>query len=371
MSQGTKVIGRLPLEAYARLLAGYCVRVAPGDKVMLSVDLAAVPLARPLARAVLEAGGEPFMRLHYPQAVRDVLELASEELLMSEAAVQLREMEAMDAFINVSAQTNSRELQEADRSRLAALDRRLAPVGRRRVEHTRWVTTLFPTPAAAQEAGMSSDAFERFVCDAMFLYDDDPAARWVELGRRQQTLVDRLASADVITLLGPGTNLTLRVKGRTWANSDGRRNMPSGEVFTSPLEDSATGQITFTVPSGVKGTVVEGVRLRFEAGKVVEATADKGQDVLDAQLATDAGARYLGEIGIGTNPHIRVPTLKTLYDEKILGTVHLALGRSYESTGGVNDSAIHWDLVCDLREGGSVTVDGEPFLEDGRLIWLE
>src|SRR5690606_25506156 len=153
---------------------------------MLSVDLAAVDLARPLTRAVLEAGGEPFLRLHYPQAVRDVLELATDELLASEATVQLREMEAMDAFINVAAQTNSRELQEVDRRRLTALDRRNAPVGRRRVEQTRWVTTLFPTPAAAQEAQMSSDAFERFVFDAMFLFDDDPAARWLELGRRQQ-----------------------------------------------------------------------------------------------------------------------------------------------------------------------------------------
>ena len=128
--------------------------------------------------------------------------------------------------------------------------------------------------------------------------------------------------------------------------------------------------ITFDVPSGVKGSVVEGVRLRFEAGRVVEATATRGQEVLDAQLATDRGARYLGEIGIGTNPHIRVPTLKTLYDEKILGTVHLALGRSYATTGGVNESAIHWDLVCDLRDDGLVTVDDEPFLEGGRLLWL-
>ncbi len=359
-----------PLAGYAELLTGYCTRVEPGDRVMLSVDLAAVDLARPLARAVLAAGGEPFMRLHYPQATSDLLELASDELLASEAALQLREMEAMDAYINVSAQTNSRELVGADRRRLTLLDTRMAPVGSRRVEHTRWVTTLYPTPAAAQEAGMSTDAFERFVYDAMFLYDDDPAARWSELGEHQQTLVDRLASADVVRITGPGTDLMLRVKGRPWANSDGRRNMPSGEVFTSPLEDSADGVITFDVPSGVKGSVVEGVRLRFEAGRVVEATATRGQEVLDAQLATDRGARYLGEIGIGTNPHIRVPTLKTLYDEKILGTVHLALGRSYATTGGVNESAIHWDLVCDLRDDGLVTVDDEPFLEGGRLLWL-
>jgi len=205
----------------------------------------------------------------------------------------------------------------------------------------------------------------------MFLFDTDPSARWRELGARQQRLVERLADADEVRLEGPGTDLRLSVKGRTWANSDGRRNMPSGEVFTSPVEESAEGVVRFTVPSAVRGAVVEDVTLRFEAGRVVAATAARGQDLLDGMLATDEGARYLGEIGIGTNPHIRVPTLKTLFDEKILGTVHLALGRSYADTGGRNESAIHWDLVCDLRDGGRVTVDGEPFLEDGRLLWLD
>ncbi|HZW28713.1 MAG TPA: aminopeptidase [Trueperaceae bacterium] len=358
-------------ERYAELLTDYCVRVAPGDRVLLSVDTAALDLARALCRAVLAAGGEPFLRLQYPEAVADVIELASDELLASEAVVQLREIELMQAYVRVAAQENSRVMAGADQSRLARLEKRLAAAGRHRVERTRWVTTLYPTPAAAQEAGMSTDAYRRFVYDAMFLYDDDPSARWRELGERQQLLVDRLNRADEVRLEGPGTDLRLRVRGRTWANSDGRRNMPSGEVFTSPLEDSAEGVVRFTVPSQVRGSVVEDVSLRFEAGRVVEATARQGQELLDGMLATDEGARYLGEIGIGTNPHIRQPTLKTLFDEKILGTVHLALGRSYESTGGRNDSAIHWDLVCDLREGGRVTVDGEPFLEDGRLLWLD
>lgn len=358
-------------ERYAALLTDYCVRAKPGDRVMLVVDTAALGLARALCRAVLAAGGEPFLRLQYPEMTADVAELASDALLASEAVVQLREIEQMQAYVRVAAQENSRVLAGVDQSRLAVLDKRLAAASRHRVERTRWVTTVFPTPAAAQEAGMSTDAYARFVYDAMFLFDDDPSARWRELGERQQQLVDRLASADEVRIEGPGTDLRLRVKGRTWANSDGRRNMPSGEVFTSPIEDSAEGVVRFTVPSSVRGSVVEDVTLRFEGGRVVEATAKRGQDLLDGMLATDEGARYLGELGIGTNPHIRVPTLKTLFDEKILGTVHLALGRSYESTGGRNDSAIHWDLVCDLREGGRVTVDGEPFLEDGRLLWLE
>ncbi len=358
-------------ERYAALLTGYCVRVKEGDKVLLNVDLGAADLARALCRAVLAAGGEPFLRLQYPEAAADLVELASESLLASEATVQLREIEAMDAFVRVAAQENSRVMAGADQGRLARLDKRAAPVGRHRVERTRWVTTLFPTPAAAQEAGMTTDAYRRFVFDAMFLYDPDPAARWRELGARQQRLVERLDAADEVRIEGPGTDLRLSVKGRSWANSDGRRNMPSGEVFTSPIEDSAEGVVRFAVPSAVRGSIVEDVSLRFEAGRVVEATARQGQELLDGMLATDDGARYLGEIGIGTNPHIREATLKTLFDEKILGTIHLALGRSYETTGGRNDSAVHWDLVCDLRDGGRVTVDGETFLESGRLVWLD
>src|SRR5690606_5184063 len=176
------------------------------------------------------------------------------------------------------------------------LERRLAGVQRWRTEHTRWVGSLFPTGAAAQLAGLSTDDYARFVYGAMFLYDDDPAGRWRELGAKQQLLVDRLAAASEIHIEGPGTDLRLSVAQRTWLNSDGRRNMPSGEVFTGPLEDSASGHITFAIPSSVRGSSVQGVRLRFEAGEVVEATAERGQHLLDAQLATDAGARRLGEI---------------------------------------------------------------------------
>lgn len=356
------------LERYAELLTHYCTEVSPGEKVMLQVDTAALPLARALYRAVLAAGAEPFLRLGYPEQAADLLELADERLLKSAADLQLHEMRAMDAYIRVVATENSRHLTGLDGVKQTRIEQRMHDVQRERIERTRWVGTLFPTPASAQEAGMSSDEYERFVFGSMFLFDEDPAERWRELGRRQQSLADRLGAADEVRIRAPGTDLRLSVKGRKWANSDGKRNMPSGEVFTGPIEDSAEGVIRFDVPSFVRGGLVEDVTLRFDRGRVVEATAVRGQRILDDQLAADSGARFLGELGIGTNPGITVPTMKTLFDEKILGTVHLALGSSYPETGGTNASAIHWDLICDLRGGGEVTLDGEVFQRDGVFV---
>lgn len=354
-------------EKYARLLTEYCVSVAPRERVYLDVATGAMPMARALTRAVLKAGGEPHLSISYPEQLSDQLELTSEAILASEPTVSLEVMRRMDAYVRVGAVENSHSASAEARARLAPHARRMSAVTAERLKK-KWVGTLYPTAAAAQEAGMTSDAYARFVYNAMFLFDEEPAARWRELGARQEEWVNRLEQADEVRIEGPGTDLTLSVKGRKWMNSDGKRNMPSGEVFTGPIEESAQGTIRFDVPSLTGGGIVQGVTLTFEEGRVVSATAERGQEILDAQLATDEGARYLGELGIGTNPHIVKPTLKTLFDEKILGTVHLALGRAYLETGGVNESAIHWDLIADLRGEGRVLLDGEEFLRDGVLL---
>ncbi len=356
------------LHRYSSLLTGYCTSVAEGEHVYLAVETPALELARALVQDVLRAGAQPHLRLSYPEMTADWVELASDGLLDGPADRELEEMRRMDAYIRVGAPTNSRGMQEADKERVARLLRRNRPVTEQRTNHTRWVGTLFPTASGAQDAGMSLDDYERFVFDAMFLNDDDPVARWRELAVYQARLIERLARADEVRIEADGTDLRLRVGGRTWVNSDGKRNMPSGEVFTGPLEDSAEGTIAFDVPCTVNGALVEGVRLGFEGGRVVSASAERGEDLLRAQLAADDGARYLGELGIGTNERIRRPTQQTLFDEKIGGTVHLALGRSYVQTGGVNDSAIHWDLVCDLRRGGRLSLDGEVVQRDGRFL---
>jgi aminopeptidase len=232
----------------------------------------------------------------------------------------------------------------------------------------RWALTLWPTPATAQEAGMGLAEFGAFVRRALFLDRADPAGAWTELRVFQDGLLEKLRGARELRVEADGTDLRLRVEGRTWVNSDGKRNMPSGEVFTSPREDSATGTIRYSVPSSPAGVEVAGIELSFRDGEVVGARAERGELYLLRTLDTDPGARRLGEIGIGTNSGIDRPVGNILFDEKMAGTVHLAVGRSYPEAGGVNESAVHWDMICDLRHGGRLTADGAVVVEDGRFL---
>jgi aminopeptidase len=271
--------------------------------------------------------------------------------------------------LRVDAPANTRALAGIDPVLIARGARARAPVQEARLAR-RWCGTLWPTSALAQEAGMALDDYAAFVSRALFLDRLDPPSAWADLSVRQAKLVERLEQAREIRLEADGTDLTLRVDGRTWINSDGRRNMPSGEVFTGPLERSAQGTIRFSVPSSPRGVQVTGVELTFRDGEVIAARAERGEDYLVSALATDEGARRLGELGVGTNSGIDRATGHILLDEKIAGTVHLALGRSYPETGGINSSALHWDLICDLRGGGRLSADGEAVVDDGRIVEL-
>ncbi len=234
-----------------------------------------------------------------------------------------------------------------------------------------WCLTLYPTPAYAQDAEMGLQEYGEFVFHACFLNEEDPIARWRQLAERQQRLVDHLNQSHEVHILAPGTDLRLGISGRTWVNSDGKHNLPSGEVFTGPQEEAVNGYITFTFPAVYGGREVRGVRLEFEDGRVVRASAEHNEPFLLEMLEADEGARYLGELAFGTNVHIQRFMRETLFDEKIGGTIHLALGQSYPETGGQNSSAIHWDMVCDLRDGGEVYVDGELFQKGGTFTLLE
>jgi aminopeptidase len=231
-----------------------------------------------------------------------------------------------------------------------------------------WTGTLHPTQAFAQDAEMSLREFEDFVYKGCLVHEPDPIKAWKKISREQQRIVDWLNKARKIHVVGPDTDLKLEVTGRKWVNCDGHQNFPDGEVFTGPIEDSLNGHIRYTYPACIYGREVEDVRLQFKDGKVVKATAAKNEEFLLKMLETDKGARYVGEFSFGTNYGIQRFTKNTLFDEKIGGTIHLAVGKGFPESGSKNKSAIHWDMVCDLRDGGEVRVDGTLFLKDGKIL---
>ena len=353
--------------AFAALLCGYCLDVQPGQQVVVRSSTTAAPLLLALQRELLEREAWPLLRTELPGQGEGFWAAAGDRQLDAFAPAELAEAEGTDCVLAIQAPDNTTALAGVDPARLARAARARAPL-REASMRRRWCGTLWPTPAGAQQAGMGTGDFAAFVRRALFLDQDDPAAAWGRLGETQQRLIDRLADARQLRIEAEGTDLTLRVEGRTWINSDGRRNMPSGEVFTGPLEDSAEGHVRFTIPSSPRGVEVAGVQLEFREGRVVDASAERGGAYLRETLATDAGATRLGEIGIGTNFGIDRPVGAILFDEKIGGTVHLALGRSYPETGGVNESAVHWDLICDLRDGGRLSADGRTIVQNGDLM---
>src|SRR3954454_17971061 len=351
---------------FADLIAGYCLEVRPGQQVLVRSTSLAAPVLVELQRAILERGAWPLLRVEVPGQAEGFYAHARESQLDGFPGLALREAKECDATVGIQAPENTRALAGVDPAIIARLARARRPV-REAMLSKRWCSTLWPTEALAQQAGLSLAAFSAFVARALFLDRPDPAAAWGELRAFQASLIARLERARELRIEAEGTDLVLRVEKRTWVNSDGRRNMPSGEVFTGPHETSADGRVRFDVPSSPAGVDVAGVVLDFRGGEVVEASAERGEDYLRQALATDDGARRLGEIGIGTNFGIDRAIGTILFYEKIGGTVHLALGRSYPETGGRNESALHWDLIRDLRRGGRITADGEVVQEDGRF----
>lgn len=345
-------------EAFAALLCDWSLEVARGQQVLVTSTTKAVPITLALHAALLKRGAWPLLRLEPPSLRRDFYRYATDAQIDSFAPLELVEAQEVDAHVSIDAPANTRQLQDVDPDLITRAARARSPI-QAAARTRRWCRTQWPTAAFAQQAGMSEHAYAAFLARALFLDRPDPVAAWRDLSERQRHLAHRLTGTREIRIEAEGTDLRLRVDGRTWINSDGKRNMPSGELFTGPVEDSANGAIRFTVPTAHHGVEVEGVELRFEDGVVVHAAASRGDAYLQAALRTDAGARRLGELGIGTNSGIDRATGSTLLDEKIAGTVHLALGRSYPETGGENSSALHWDLICDLRKGGTITADGE------------
>ncbi|GIW29432.1 MAG: aminopeptidase [Meiothermus sp.] len=353
---------------FASLLVQYCLDLQPGQTVLIEAEPAALPLLEALQEVVLQHGAYPIVQL-FPAAVSRPFFEWGEAWLDQPPLPQMRLMEQVDASLRIESALNPLELSEVPPARMARFEAGWRTYKRARARR-RWCLTLYPTAGYAQQAGMSTAAFRAFVERALYLDRPDPIAAWHELSAFQAALIERLQKVKELRIQTDETDLRLLVEGRTWINSDGKRNMPSGEVFTGPLEASVEGQVHFNLPVVVSGQRVEGVRLFFREGRVVEASAQTGEEYLLRMLEADPGARRLGEVGIGTNFGISRPTGLILFDEKIGGTAHLALGQSYPETGGTNTSSIHWDLILDLRQGGRLLVDGEVLQENGRFVGL-
>ena len=351
----------------AEVLVGYSRKVKRGQAVSIVGPTAAEPLILEVGRYVLRAGGHPMYRMapdaasevFYAEAGREQLKFLPKSLL---AAVR-----EADHVINILADLNTQALASADpaKQRLTEIARR--PVTEIVMRKNEWVLSLFPTPAYAQDAGMGLEEFEAFVYAATLTDRKDPVAEWRKARAMQEKIIARLKGAGRIRIVAPDTDLSMSVKGRKFLGAYGTHNMPDGEIFTGPVETSAEGRIRYTYPVCHRGKEVADVRLEFEKGKVVKATAAKNEAFLHQMIDMDPGARRLGELGIGTNYGISRFIKNILFDEKIGGSIHLALGRSYEETGGRNRSALHWDMICDLRQGGRIEVDGKVLQADGKF----
>jgi aminopeptidase len=355
------------LKKLARVLVDYSVEAGEGEQIVVAGGALAEPLIKAVYTRLLQIGAIPIPQVALPGLQELFFEHAQEIHYEKTPPITYSVYEGADAVISIMAPHNTRALAGVDPGKQRALGKRDKALQDLILGMDRWALTLFPTQALAQESEMGLDAYEDFVFEAMGLDGDDPVRFWREKAEEQDRLVERLEQAREVRIVGPETDLTLSIAGRKFINGDGKHNMPCGEVFTGPVEDSANGSVYFEVPVAVAGREVSGVRLRFEGGRVVEASAEKGEEYLHAMLDADEGARYLGELGIGTNYDILRATKNILFDEKLGGTVHLAVGRSYEKTGGKNDSSVHWDLICDLREGGELYVDGEVLQRDGKF----
>ena len=363
-----------PVEKMAHALAHYSMVVRPGDRVLIrATSPAAEPLVQALYQECLRAGAYTFTYVHLRDEHSLLLEATDNPNLLGAVNPMLELMyRTCDVIVRIEASENPSALSDYPPEKVRAGVKGYSQVMKIQMEREgdgslRRCTTLFPTQGYAQAAGMSLAQYQQFVARACKLHLDDPAAAWRQLAAEQQRLVDWLAGKKRLRVRGNNIDMEMSIEGRIFINSAGTSNFPSGEIFTGPVEESVNGWVKFTYPAYYGGNQVVGVSLTFENGIVTKATAEKNEQFLLSALDTDPGARRLGEFAIGTNNDIQRFTGSILFDEKIGGTVHMALGQGYIQTGSVNRSAIHWDMICDVRDGGEIWVDGELFYQNGKF----
>jgi aminopeptidase len=357
----------------AQVLVHYSLALKMGQLVRISGPALASALMLEVYREAIGAGANVIMRPVIDGTEEIFYKLGSDEQLRFVAPLQLQEIETIDADVGIWASYNTRSLTGVDPQRQAIRREATRDYMKRFFDRAasgalRWVGTQFPTQANAQDAEMSLAEYEEFVFTAGRLHEPDPVAAWKKVKAEQDRIIEDLKTRKKLHLVGQNIDLTVRVDGRTWLNAAGEHNFPDGEIFTAPLEQATTGWVRFTFPAIYGGREVTQVHLKFDEGRVVEATADKGQEFLLAMLDLDAGARVIGEFAFGTNYGITRFTRNILFDEKIGGTVHMALGAAYPESGGTNVSGLHWDMICDLRGGAEVRADGEVIYRNGKFL---
>jgi len=367
------------VQKYAKVLVEHSMEVAPGDRILVEGTTAAEPLLRELFIQIMEKGGHPHMMVALP----GLMPFSQNEMYLTYANDSQLEFvptfyklayEQFEGRVRIHSSTNTKGANNIDPAKASRRSKAISAITeaqfRRGPDRSfKWVTTLYPTDAYAQDAGMSLKEYEDFVFGAVHTNEDDPTAFWNSVKDKQQSAVDYMKGKKQVILRGPNVDLTLSVKNRTFINSFGTFNMPDGEIYTGPVEDSVNGWVKFTYPANYGGASVEGAELTFSNGRVTSAKAERNQDFLLSTLDTDEGSRFLGEFAIGTNFDIQQFTGNILFDEKIGGSFHMALGAGYPETGSKNKSSVHWDMICDLRTDSEILVDGEVFYKNGQFVF--
>jgi aminopeptidase len=362
------------IEKLAQILVDHSAEIQPGDRVAIEATTAAQPLVQALYTTILERGGYPHPLLELPDQELLFFAHAKDEQLDAVPIFRKLAYEQFESRIRIASSTNPRALSNVDPARQRRRQKASASIletqMRRGADRSfKWVSTLYPTEGYAREAGMSLKDFEDFVYRACHADQADPVAYWHQVEAKQKKIVDRIQGHDHVILRGPNVDLSLSIKGRTFLNAAGKVNMPDGEVFSGPVEDSVNGFVRYSYPAIYSGVLVEGVELTFSNGKVTKAHAEKNQAFLMEMLDSDPGARYVGEFAIGTNYEIDRFSHNILFDEKLGGTFHMALGAGYPDTGSKNKSIIHWDMICGMQTDSEILLDGEVIYKNGKFLF--
>jgi len=363
---------QLLLTKYADLLVNYCLELKKGERVLVKSSTLAIPLVQEVHKFATKAGAFSEFDIDFEGKTESFYKYADEDLLKMEPVFYGEAVKNFDAYLLIRAPF---DLHAA--ARIDPTKKEVRRAHMHDIQQTYFTRTAsgelkrtlceYPTEAAAQMAGLSLEEYSNFIFDACMLTADNPRSNWLDVRKRQQHIVDFLNDKSAIRYKNKNSDISFSTKDRIWINSDGRSNMPSGEVYTGPVEESVNGVMHFDFPSIFQGKEVEGIELQVESGKIVKWSAKKGQDLLDT-IFNIPGANYFGEAAIGTNYNISRPTKNILFDEKIGGTVHMAVGQSYAQTGAKNKSSIHWDMISDMRNDGEIFADGELIYKNGKFL---